>query len=128
MSEISYVNNKENEENSVSEEGFFDNAVKQVFDTGSITVRKNGKNIHCITIIGQIEGHYLASNETKTTKSRRVGSSRLSASRGDGASLRGAAGIRSPGHRGGADLLPDAHGDPGAGCGGGKAGSAVRWV
>lgn len=68
MIENSYINHKETEENNVSDEGFFDNAVKQVFDTGSITVRKNGKNIHCITIIGQIEGHYLASNETKTTK------------------------------------------------------------
>ena len=66
MLENSYNNHKETDD--ISEEGFFDNAVKQVFDTGSITVRKNGKNIHCITIIGQIEGHYLASSETKTTK------------------------------------------------------------
>lgn len=65
MLEKSYTNEEETEENDGS---FFDNAVKQVFDTGSITVRKNGKSIHCITIIGQIEGHYLASQETKTTK------------------------------------------------------------
>ncbi len=58
----------QNEEAEPNDEGFFDNAVKQVFSTGSITVRKNGKLIHCITIIGQIEGHYLASQQTKTTK------------------------------------------------------------
>jgi len=65
MLENSYVNQEETEE---KEEGFFDNAVKQVFDTGSITVTKNGHRIHCITVIGQIEGHYLSSQEAKTTK------------------------------------------------------------
>ena len=30
---------------------------------------KNGKNpIHCLTIIGQIEGHYESNNRAKTTK------------------------------------------------------------
>lgn len=33
-----------------------------------ITVKKNGKYIHCITIIGQVEGHYSSSPGTKTTK------------------------------------------------------------
>ncbi len=64
----SYVNQEETEENENREDSFFDNAVKQVFDTGSITVRKNGKSLHCITIIGQIEGHFTASQQTKTTK------------------------------------------------------------
>ncbi len=68
MLKNSYINQEETEENEKDEDGFFDNAVKQVFDTGSITVRKNGRLIHCITIIGQIEGHYLASQQTKTTK------------------------------------------------------------
>lgn len=68
MLKNSYINQENTDENEGSEEGFFDNAVKQVFDTGSITVRKNGKLVHCITIIGQIEGHYLASQQTKTTK------------------------------------------------------------
>lgn len=63
---------KEIEETEPTEDGFFDNAVKQVFSTGSITVKKNGKLIHCITIIGQIEGHYLASQQTKTTKYEHV--------------------------------------------------------
>ncbi len=49
-------------------EGFFENTVKQIFETGSITVNKHSHKIHCITIIGQIEGHYVASQETKTTK------------------------------------------------------------
>lgn len=37
-------------------------------DTGSVTVRSNGVTIHCITIIGQIEGHYILGSATKTTK------------------------------------------------------------
>jgi len=63
MSENSYINQEENTEDSL-----FENTVKQVFDTGSITVKKNSHLIHCITIIGQIEGHYTASQQTKTTK------------------------------------------------------------
>lgn len=35
---------------------------------GSVTIKKNGKFIHCLTIIGQIEGHYISSSNTKTTK------------------------------------------------------------
>ncbi len=35
---------------------------------GGVTLRRNGKYIHCLTIIGQIEGHYLSSSNTKTTK------------------------------------------------------------
>lgn len=62
MTKNSYTNQEENSED------FFENTVKQVFDTGSITVRKNSHLIHCITIIGQIEGHYAASPEAKTTK------------------------------------------------------------
>ncbi|MBO5066222.1 MAG: ATP-dependent Clp protease proteolytic subunit [Clostridia bacterium] len=35
---------------------------------GSVTVNKNGRYIHCITIIGQIEGHYSLPANTKATK------------------------------------------------------------
>ena len=36
--------------------------------TGSITVQKNGHFIHCLTVIGQIEGHYILPSQNKTTK------------------------------------------------------------
>ena len=42
------------------------------FETGSITVKKDGHFIHCLTIIGQIEGHTLASDAQKTTKYEHV--------------------------------------------------------
>ncbi len=35
---------------------------------GFVTVKKNGKFIYCLTIIGQIEGHYSSPPNTKSTK------------------------------------------------------------
>ena len=37
-------------------------------DTGGITLQNGRLNIRCITIIGQIEGHYLLPPQNKTTK------------------------------------------------------------
>lgn len=39
-----------------------------ITQTGSITTRSSRGTIHCITIIGQIEGHMEAPQQTKTTK------------------------------------------------------------
>jgi ATP-dependent protease ClpP protease subunit len=41
---------------------------KQINETGSVTVNR----IHCLTIIGQIEGHYILSPQNKTTKYEHV--------------------------------------------------------
>lgn len=35
---------------------------------GSVTVDRNGTYIHCLTVIGQIEGHYILPANSKTTK------------------------------------------------------------
>ena len=40
--------------------------------TGSITVQKDGHFIHCLTVIGQIEGHVEAPQGQKTTKYEHV--------------------------------------------------------
>ena len=40
--------------------------------TGSITVQKDGHFIHCLTVIGQIEGHVTAPQSQKTTKYEHV--------------------------------------------------------
>ena len=42
-------------------------ASKNDFD-GSVTVKKNNGYIHCLTIIGQIEGHYALPPNSKSTK------------------------------------------------------------
>lgn len=48
-----------------------DNQQKQIFDMGSVTA--DGKHlIHCLTIIGQIEGHYILPPQNKTTKYEHV--------------------------------------------------------
>lgn len=54
-----------NENNNNGEEG-------STFETGSITVKKDGHFIHCLTIIGQIEGHYILPSQNKTTKYEHV--------------------------------------------------------
>ena len=40
----------------------------QLPDTGSMLFAHKDKIIHCLTIIGQVEGHYLLSDRSKTTK------------------------------------------------------------
>ncbi len=55
---------KENEDEKVTDTGDF--------ETGSITVSKDGHFIHCLTIIGQIEGHYILPSQNKTTKYEHV--------------------------------------------------------
>ena len=37
-------------------------------DTGSVTTDNGRHRIHCMTIVGQIEGHYVLPSETKATK------------------------------------------------------------
>lgn len=54
----------ENEKAAAQEESSFEN--------GSITVKKDGHYIHCLTVIGQIEGHYILPSQNKTTKYEHV--------------------------------------------------------
>lgn len=49
-----------------------DEEIKQIVETGSVTVAKDGHFIHCLTIIGQIEGHYILPPQNKTTKYEHV--------------------------------------------------------
>ena len=45
---------------------------EQIEKTGSVTLGENGKVLHCLTIIGQIEGHYILPEQNKTTKYEHV--------------------------------------------------------
>lgn len=45
---------------------------EQALSSGSATIAKNGHYIHCLTIIGQIEGHYILPPQNKTTKYEHV--------------------------------------------------------
>ena len=44
----------------------------QIQNTGSIIASTGKYTIHCLTVIGQIEGHYLQPSNTKTTKYEHV--------------------------------------------------------
>lgn len=44
----------------------------QIVEMGSVTVDKGGHYIHCLTVIGQIEGHYILPPQNKTTKYEHV--------------------------------------------------------
>lgn len=45
---------------------------KQITESGSVTTHNNGHTVHCLTIIGQIEGHYILPSQNKTTKYEHV--------------------------------------------------------
>lgn len=48
--------------------GSYEDVFRKIAESGTVTVNKNGKVIYCITVIGQIEGHYFAPQNAKTTK------------------------------------------------------------
>lgn len=49
-----------------------DRQIDQIFDTGSVITGNGSHVIHCLTIIGQIEGHYILPSQNKTTKYEHV--------------------------------------------------------
>ena len=50
------------------DDGIFDDEMSGIEHVGSITAGDDGLRIHCMSIIGQIEGHYLLPNGQKSTK------------------------------------------------------------
>lgn len=40
----------------------------EIYESGSIIAQKDGSRIHCLTVIGQIEGHYALGDGQKATK------------------------------------------------------------
>lgn len=60
------------DEDENAEEEHVSSALRQIVEIGSITVEKDGHAIHCLTIIGQIEGHYILPPQNKTTKYEHV--------------------------------------------------------
>lgn len=45
---------------------------QQIIETGAVTPTKGKYTIHCLTIVGQVEGHYILSPQNKTTKYEHV--------------------------------------------------------
>ncbi len=45
---------------------------EQINETGSVLVNRNGRIVHCLTIVGQIEGHFVLQGQSKATKYEHV--------------------------------------------------------
>jgi ATP-dependent protease ClpP protease subunit len=43
-------------------------STEEILDTGSVIAQRDGRGIHCLTVIGQVEGHYLLGDGQKVTK------------------------------------------------------------
>lgn len=68
MSQTNTNTNGETPEEAASLQG----QLKDVVENGAVTTNDGRHTIHCLTIIGQIEGHYALSQENKTTKYEHV--------------------------------------------------------
>ncbi len=72
MSDKEYKKSQQIKNSDDDEKDEPDEQEESSFQTGSITVSKDGHFIHCLTIIGQIEGHYILPRQNKTTKYEHV--------------------------------------------------------
>lgn len=64
---------KENQDDGKSEETEEkERQAEEVYHSGSVTTEGGRHKIHCLTIIGQIEGHYILPPQNKTTKYEHV--------------------------------------------------------
>ena len=50
----------------------YDESLDRAEDNGAFEINRSGYNIHCLTIIGQVEGHYILPSSNKTTKYEHV--------------------------------------------------------
>lgn len=67
-----YKSENTDNQNQDNDQEFSSEQQKQITESGSVTTRNNGHTIHCLTIIGQIEGHYILPSQNKTTKYEHV--------------------------------------------------------
>ena len=56
------------EEKKSQDENSLDNQTQQIIESGIVSMTNAKHLIHCLTIIGQIEGHYILPPQNKTTK------------------------------------------------------------
>ena len=69
----SYIRNPaENEGGDIENSPVSETTTEQIVETGAVLVNRNGVIIHCLTIVGQIEGHYILPQSNKATKYEHV--------------------------------------------------------
>ena len=62
------MNRTQDENENRSHDGEIGQRLQMMEDTGSVTTDNGCHRIHCMTIVGQIEGHYVLPADTKSTK------------------------------------------------------------
>ncbi len=69
----SYVKNPCEESANVEDDNpINEQHTEQINETGSVIVNRQGTIVHCLTIVGQIEGHYILPSQSKATKYEHV--------------------------------------------------------
>ncbi len=63
---------EEKKSDTTTAEGGFHGQLKDVIEHGAVTTDNGKHTVHCLTIIGQIEGHYTLAGDNKTTKYEHV--------------------------------------------------------
>ena len=66
------MNNPHSDREIKPQDGEASSSAQQMEDPGSVTTDNGRHRIHCMTIIGQVEGHYVLSADTKSTKYEHV--------------------------------------------------------
>ena len=66
--EDSFIRYSDEDENEDQSKTLTDSNLRQIHDIGSITSAGGRHCIHCLSVIGQIEGHQVLSPQNKTTK------------------------------------------------------------
>jgi ATP-dependent protease ClpP protease subunit len=62
----------ESKETGGNEQQSSNEKMQNIKEMGTVEVKEKGRNIHCLTIIGQIEGHVVLPPQNKTTKYEHV--------------------------------------------------------
>ena len=72
-SQIEYLDEEQNDgDEEEGQQGQGENRSDQIYYSGSVTPEGGRHKIHCLTIIGQVEGHYILPPQNKTTKYEHV--------------------------------------------------------
>lgn len=71
--EDSYIKNPcEDDRGIESDSPINEHHTDQINETGSVIINRKGVIVHCLTIVGQIEGHYILPSQSKATKYEHV--------------------------------------------------------
>lgn len=68
MEETRFTESGENASETKDERSAENEQLEYIMKSGSVVSRRDGESVHCLTIIGQIEGHYTVTDGSKATK------------------------------------------------------------